>query len=570
MKTRETHPPLLPPLLSGSNSDLPDHAALAALRAWYAGVPTRDAVVRYLPGSVWQGRSVRRVISDIRRQLIRCALARHCDDLAALFAHRTAERVKHARRVAHAIEALRIAAVATPSITDPIQRWLPPRAVRALHAHGIATLAELTLRIPRRKQWWKAIPKLGQESARQIEAFFAAHPALTDRARALIKSTGSPIVVPWENVRLPHEIDGSCGVFRAPRETCALDANNDYDAVQTWLSLHESPSTQRAYRKEAERLILWAIVERGRALSSLTTEDAIAYRAFLRRPTPRERWVGPTRPRTSPQWRPFTGNLAPRSVAYSLMVLGALYRWLIEQRYVLANPFAGVKVRGTGPPAALDASHAFTEGEWLLLRTIAEGLEWSYGWKGDAAQRLRFLLDFAYATGLRASELVGVTLADIRTDAQGDHWVNLVGKGQKIGKVALPPLAQSALDRYLIERRLPVSPERWEPAVALVPSLNAHSTDGLSTVRLWAILRRFFKTTADLIEADNPAFAVKLRAAGPHWMRHTHATHALKRGAQLTSVRDNLRHASISTTSIYLHSDEVERARQFRDAFKAD
>lgn len=166
--------------------------------------------------------------------------------------------------------------------------------------------------------------------------------------------------MPWENVRLPHEIDGSCGAFRAPRETCALNANNDYDAVQTWLSLHESPSTQRAYRKEAEPLILWAIVERGRALSSLSTEDAIAYRAFLRRPTPRERWVGPTRARTSPQWRPFTGNLAPRSVAYSLMVLGALYRWLIEQRYVLANPFAGVKVRGTERLAALDASHAFT------------------------------------------------------------------------------------------------------------------------------------------------------------------------------------------------------------------
>jgi site-specific recombinase XerD len=44
-------------------------------------------------------------------------------------------------------------------------------------------------------------------------------------------------------------------------------------------------------------------------------------------------------------------------------------------------------------------------------------------------------------------------------------------------------------------------------------------------------------------------------------MRHTHAARALKRGAQLTSVRDNLRHASISTTSVYLHSDEVERAR---------
>ena len=236
---------------------------------------------------------------------------------------------------------------------------------------------------------------------------------------------------------------------------------------------------------------------------------------------------------------------------------------------MLTNPFSGVKVRGTERQTALDASHAFTEGEWLLLRTIADGLEWSYGWKTDAAQRLRFLLDFAYATGLRASELVNVTLGDIRTDAQGDHWVNLVGKGQKAGKVALPPLARAALDRYLIERQLPVSPERWQPTAALVPSLNADSTDALSTVRLWAILRRFFQSTANLIEAENPAFAIKLRRAGPHWMRRTHATHALKRGAQLTSVRDNLRHASISTTSIYLHSDEVERARQFRDAFKA-
>jgi site-specific recombinase XerD len=565
MKTRETS---ADPHLSVNSSDVPGDDALAAWRAWSEGVPAREAVVRYLPHVLTHGKSARGVLSEIRRQLIRCALARHRDDLAELFGHRTAERVKHARHVARAIEALRIAPVAMPAITDDIERWLPPRAVHALHAHGITTLAELTLRIPRRKQWWTAIPKLGQGSAKQIEAFFAAYPALTERARALIKSTGSPIVVPWENVRLPHEIDGSCGAFRAPRETCAMDANNDYDAVQTWLSLHESPSTQRAYRKEAERLILWAIVERGRALSSLTTEDAIAYRAFLRRPTPYERWIGPTRVRTSSQWRPFTGNLAPRSVAYSLMVLGALYRWLIEQRYVLANPFSGVKVKGT-ERAALDASHAFTEGEWLLLRTIANGLEWSYGWKIDAAQRLRFLLDFAYATGLRASELVGVTLGDIRTDAQGDHWVQLIGKGQKAGKVALPPLARSALDRYLIERQLPLSPERWEPAAALVPSLNGNSEGNLSTVRLWAILRRFFHATANIIEADNPAFAVKLRLAGPHWMRHTHATHALKRGAQLTSVRDNLRHASISTTSIYLHSDEVERARQFRDAFKA-
>lgn len=80
---------------------------------------------------------------------------------------------------------------------------------------------------------------------------------------------------------MPHEVDGTMGLHRAPRASCVLRANNDYEAVQAWLSLHEAPATQRAYRKEAERLILWAIVEGGVALSSLATEDAVAYRAFL-------------------------------------------------------------------------------------------------------------------------------------------------------------------------------------------------------------------------------------------------------------------------------------------------
>ncbi|SIT45027.1 hypothetical protein BN2475_520005 [Paraburkholderia ribeironis] len=51
------------------------------------------------------------------------------------------------------------------------------------------------------------------------------------------------------------------------------------------------------------------------------------------------------------------------------------------------------------------------------------------------------------------------------------------------------------------------------------------------------------------------------------YSRHTHATHALARGAELTTVRDNLRHASIATTSIYLQSDDIKRARQMDQAF---
>lgn len=261
--------------------------------------------------------------------------------------------------------------------------------------------------------------------------------------------------------------------------------------MQAWLALHESSATQRAYRKEAERLILWAIVERGHALSSLTTEDAVP------------------------------------------------------------------------------ATRVFSEGEWAMVQTVSEGLEWSYGWEPAAAQRLRFVIDFAYATGLRASELVGATLGMIEAEAEGDLWLHLVGKGGKAGKVALPPLARSALDRYLVQRGLPTSPSRWEPATPLVGSLDQDAVAGITATRLGAIMKRFFLQVANLVQDQNPPVAEKLRRASPHWMRHTHATHALTRGAELTTVRDNLRHASLSTTSIYLHGDEVKRARQLSKAFAA-
>ena len=78
-------------------------------------------------------------------------------------------------------------------------------------------------------------------------------------------------------------------------------------------------------------------------------------------------------------------------------------------------------VRGSQRAMAVETTHAFTEGEWLLTRTIANGLEWSYGWRAAAAQRLRFLLDFGYAAGLRISELANVALRSIEVDAAGDH-----------------------------------------------------------------------------------------------------------------------------------------------------
>jgi len=81
------------------------------------------------------------------------------------------------------------------------------------------------------------------------------------------------------------------------------------------------------------------------------------------------------------------------------------------------------------------------------------------------------------------------------------------------------------------------------------------------------VTKRFSVAAAEAIEAESPKTAEKLPRAIPHWMRHTHATHALERGVDLTTVRDNLRHASLSTTSTYLHTDEAKRARQLREAF---
>jgi site-specific recombinase XerD len=90
---------------------------------------------------------------------------------------------------------------------------------------------------------------------------------------------------------------------------------------------------------------------------------------------------------------------------------------------------------------------------------------------------------------------------------------------------------------------------------------------GILRGRLWVVMKRFFVTVADVIANDNPAFAEKLRRATPHWMRHTHATHPLHGGAELTSVRDNLRHSSLATTSLYLHFDDVKRVRQMATVF---
>ena len=546
-------------------TEFPDADELAALRSWYEGVPARQAVDRYLSDRRAAGVSSRGLLSRTRHRLALLAQRRHRPDLAALFAHPVSERVKHARPVLLAIETLRALPVPSPLVTDAVEAWLPSRAARALRNAGITTLADVVARRVQHRRWWAGILGFGAAAAAGVELLFAENEGLLQRGRDLVALTPTQ-TEPWERLVVPADADGSAGAFRAPKGTSTLAAANDYQAVNAWLALHEVASTVRAYRKEAERLMLWAILERGRPLSSLTTEDAIAYRSFLRRPTPAARWVGPTAARTSRAWRPFQKALSPSSAAYALVVIGAMYRWLVEQRYLIANPFAGVKVNGAQREAIFDASHALNDHEWALVRPIADDLE-LLGWTTAAAQRMRFVLDFAYATGLRPGELVRALLGNIQRDAHGDTWLHVIGKGSKRGRVALPALALGALERSLVERGLPVSPHRWNARVPLVPSLDDVGS-GVTTSRLWTMMRRFFHLAAERLDGFSPGTADKLRQASPHWMRHTHATHALAHGAELVTVRDNLRHASISTTSVYLHSDDAKRSSQLNGAFR--
>ncbi len=142
------------PASQESQPGFPNEASLAALRAWYEGLPARDAVARYLEGKMPAGQSSRGVLGRIRRQLATFAKSRHRGDLAALLEHAEVERAKRGRAVAHAIDVLRSSSAPVPLVTDDVDLWLSSRTVGALRKHGVNTLADLTVRVPRRRRWW--------------------------------------------------------------------------------------------------------------------------------------------------------------------------------------------------------------------------------------------------------------------------------------------------------------------------------------------------------------------------------------------------------------------------------
>jgi hypothetical protein len=158
MKTRQTEAVHEPQV-----SAFPDDAELAALRNWYAGVGPRDAVERYLGHRKSPDTTARRTLGRIRRQLVTFAESRHRPDLAAFLVVRPQQAI--ARSVARAIDILRWLPEPEPQLADAIDMWLSPRIASALLAHDIRTLADLTVRVHRRRRWWTPVKGLGAAGA---------------------------------------------------------------------------------------------------------------------------------------------------------------------------------------------------------------------------------------------------------------------------------------------------------------------------------------------------------------------------------------------------------------------
>ncbi|MGB7241815.1 MAG: tyrosine-type recombinase/integrase, partial [Sulfitobacter sp.] len=361
----------------------------------------------------------------------------------------------------------------------------------------------------------------------------------------------------------PDLISGAYGQFRNQEQPCALDAQTDVPAIQAWLDSLTNPQTREAYRKEMIRVVLWATTVRARAFSDLTVEDAALYRTFLKDPQPHQEWVGARRPLNHPQWRPFAQSLSPSSQRYALQVIRTCARWLREQNYLTANPWAAIKADGAVNEQPT-AGQVPSRSHWGLVRRLADRLE-THGWEEASANRLRFLLDFGRATGLRVSELAQLRLGHLYEQEAGEWMLRVAGKGGKTESIDLLPPAKHALETYLRQRGLSALIENNDETIPVISQL-ANPYAALGRKAIWRIVDRFRKLASDELATVNKRLSKQLETMSPHTLRHLCGSHTLNAGAQLTDVRDFLRHANIRTTSRYVHSDERQRRKRLTDA----
>ncbi len=262
-----------------------------------------------------------------------------------------------------ALRWLELKVAEAPRAGDAVAFWLHPDVAVRIEAAGMPTLRHLVDRINGlARSWYAGVCAIGAGKADRIVTWLRVHEdtlglAIADHpnkslsqiapaARAALVPAASD-VVPLKKLIVPADLDGTRGRFCAPAWECLLHATNDYDAALAFIRakgalptstlrakqaarrarlpehardllpgrlywLQGLSNTQRAYRIEIERFMLWAIVQRKVALSSITFEDGAAYVLFLPDPIPTECWCAPrSRQRSTALWRPFQGRCRP-------------------------------------------------------------------------------------------------------------------------------------------------------------------------------------------------------------------------------------------------------------------
>lgn len=389
---------------------------------------------------------------------------------------------------------------------------------------------------------------------------------------------------PLEFLTPPKALDGSSGTNRGDRQDCALNVNTDIEAIRLWLKAKgTNANTQAAYRREAERFLLWCLLEKRVALSSARLEECSEYLKWLEmigRETPenwqkswiypQETWIGPKNtPRESPDWKPFNSSLAYTSRKAASTIVRQLFSFLHKTGYLKFNPFDQIpaKVRflpGEGKPKEF-ADRSLSPAQWEEIKTHLAQLPLDL-----VRMRLEVLFVLGKELGMRASEMINARCGWIEYSRFGDEEtvvIDIVGKGDKQRRLPLSSEQVDKISRYLAARKRPPLFEPTGKDVPLIASFRIGNKgadkEGLSRSGLYIVLHTFLEEVANDVRKKNPRDAAKLLGSSLHWLRHTFAVASLE-VMPVNVVQTAMGHASVNTTTRYISPDQTEVLEGFK------
>jgi len=373
-------------------------------------------------------------------------------------------------------------------------------------------------------------------------------------------------VRPLARTRIGPELDGSRGLNRADPQRLQIAARDDLQALACFLTEYDrSPGTARIYQRECERLVLWAVHECGKPLSSLTRQDFEGYINFLADPQPAATWCGAKANRASDAWRPFVGPLSESALLTAVAAINSLLRYLVDAGYLAGNPLGLIRQRrrkmaieGEGTGAAAPAQEAatverFLDSEmWDAVTRAVETMPRATPAQEDEYERLRFVCALLYMLAPRAGELEAHRMNSFREE-RGLWWWHVTGKGGKHARIPVPDDMLQALVRYRRHLGLAAVPRRNDTTPLLV---SLRERRPITARRLHQILKRLFARAAELLPPEHSHKADKLRAASAHWGRHTGITAKVDAGMEERYVQKDARHSDRRTTQRYIHEEE--------------